>query len=346
MDLLAAIASLPPEISTADVRTLLSEQYQLDGELQALVSERDQNVRVTTASGQRFVLKIANATEDPVVTDFQIQALLHISAGDVPVNTPAIVPTLDGRLSSTVMAGDVDYMARVVTYLPGIPLNDVATEIALVEDLGTCLANLGVALRDFGHAGDQQVLLWDMQRASGLRSITQHVSDLKLRDEINRCLDEFEGNALPAFDSLRNQVIHGDANPGNVLADANNLGRIAGIIDFGDMLRAPLIVDVAIAASYLRRYDDVLGFIAPFIAAYNRVTPLQPPEINLLYDLIRTRLVTTISILQWRLAERGEGDIYSQESMHSEREAERFFLALTACPKKQFTAQIERACGR
>ncbi len=79
-----------PQFSAAEVQSLLQEEYGLDGELRTLVSERDQNFRVTTDDGQCYVFKIANAPEPENVTDFQIQALLHIENAGCPIATPSI----------------------------------------------------------------------------------------------------------------------------------------------------------------------------------------------------------------------------------------------------------------
>jgi Ser/Thr protein kinase RdoA (MazF antagonist) len=343
---LTSIASEPPNFSESEIRHLLNEQYGLAGELRELVSERDQNIRVTTAAGERYVLKIANAAEDAVVADFQIQALLHMNGSAGGVTVPRIVASLEGHAATTITGAQGEHVARVVNYLPGVPLADVKSGVALARNLGTCLANLGIALRDFEHPGDRQVLLWDMQRAGDLRGLTKHVPDIDLRAAVRRCLDDFESNAKPLFSRLRKQVIHSDLNPGNALVCRDDKTKVAGVIDFGDMVRAPLIIDVAIAASYLRSDGgDPLTFVAPFIAAYDRVTPLQNIEFDLLYDLIRTRLITTVTLLQWRLSARGEDDGYSQAAAHSERNAERFFLALSALPAAEFAARISLACG-
>jgi Ser/Thr protein kinase RdoA (MazF antagonist) len=255
--------------------------------------------------------------------------------------------TLDGKSATSIAGAKTQHVVRLVSYLPGVPFGDVAPGEELARSLGECLAMLGQALRDFEHPGDQQVLLWDMQRASNLRGMLKHVSEAKLHAAITQCLDDFEANALPIFPKLRSQVIHNDVNPGNALVDENNSTVITGVIDFGDMIRAPLIVDVAIAASYMRvEGGAALSLVAPFVAAYDRINPLEPIEIELLYDLIRTRLITTMVILRWRLAERGEHDAYSQEALSSERSAEGFFHALNAISRDDFVEQIKRTCRR
>ncbi len=95
-------------------------------------------------------------------------------------------------------------------------------------------------------------------------------------------------------------MIHNDLNSGNVIVDASGTGRIAGIIDFGDTMYSPVIVDVAIAAAYL--IDDTnapLTRILKFLRGYAKVRRLTEIETDLLYDLILTRNVTTIVIAHW-----------------------------------------------
>ena len=64
-----------------------------------------------TDDGRAFVLKITNAAEDPVVTDFQIRALLHIAAQQADVRVPEVVPTLDGEHSFRLDTGQLPFHA-------------------------------------------------------------------------------------------------------------------------------------------------------------------------------------------------------------------------------------------
>ena len=93
-DPLAVIAKAPPVFSKKTAAKLLNEYYGLKAALSPLISERDQNFRVDCDDGRQFVLKIANAAEDSQVTDFQINALLHIEEylriGGLPVQAPRV----------------------------------------------------------------------------------------------------------------------------------------------------------------------------------------------------------------------------------------------------------------
>jgi len=346
-DPIQRLAAPPPQVPADDIGRLVREQYGLNGELTPLVSERDQNFRLTISDTCRYVVKIVNAAEERIVTDFQIQALLHIERQKCAVTVPRMIPTQSGSLATTILNGDETHVVRLVSYVPGRPLDGIGVNAGLARNLGRCLADVNFALRGFEHSGESQVLLWDMQRATELRPLLPHVADDGLRDLISHCLNEFEQNVLPVFDSLRHQVIHGDLNPGNVLVAENDDEMIAGVIDFGDMVRAPLIVDVAIAASYLRSdTPDPLAVIAPFIAGYDEVASLDDTEIELLHNLVCTRIVTTITMMYWRMSARAEDDAYRQKVLQDERSAEQFLSLIDAMSREKFIAAIQNARDR
>jgi Ser/Thr protein kinase RdoA (MazF antagonist) len=345
-DPLDVIASPPPRFSVADIGRLIGEQYGLHGELVSLVSERDQNVRLTTADEQRYVVKIANAAEHEITTDFQIQALLHMQNNSCRVAVPRIIRTHDGAVATSMRGADVRHLVRVVSYVAGRPLEGISPDVRFASELGACLAEINVALRDFEHPGDSQSLLWDMQRASDLRRLMTHIGDHDLQATVQACLDDFEERAAPKLPELRKQVIHNDLNPENVLVTEGDRAGIAGVIDFGDMLRAPLIIDVAIAASYLRgKAEDPLELLASFVYGYDANTRLEDAEVDLLYDLVRMRLATTITILHWRLAARREDDAYALKSLQGAGGAERFLARINAISAAEFKHRIRQQCG-
>jgi Ser/Thr protein kinase RdoA (MazF antagonist) len=205
--------------------------------------------------------------------------------------------------------------------------------------LGSRLAELDIALLDFSHAGDSQVLLWDTQRAGELRSLLVHVDVPAIRAHLECVLDDFDQYVKPALAGLPRQVIHNDVHNENILIDEH--GEIAGIIDFGDMLKAPRVQDVSTAAAYLREAgENPLRLIAPFVAAYCETNPLCRAEIDLLFDLIRTRLCMTLILFYWRLAAREKDDPYRQKLIDGERDAYGFLQSLSAIGRADFPRQL------
>jgi len=335
----------PPNIDIDRVAAAVSEQFGLVGRYKSLVSERDQNLSLRTADGREFVVKIAGQDEDPVVTDFQIMALIHLQESGAK-GVPEITRTSRGEDHGTISYDDgTEACLRVVSWLSGSLLHDVSLSAEISRSFGQQLARLDLSLLGFSHPGDQQVLIWDVQRALELRPLLTHFDDALIRRQVEDVFEVLENRVLPALASLPKQVIHNDANPENVLL--GDEGKVSGFIDFGDMLRAPRVVEIAIAASYLRTNgSDPLEFIAPFVAGYHASSPLQKEETGLLYDLIRTRLATTLSILYWRLSARKPGDSYREKTLASEASAIEFLPRLTAIGRAEVTQHLVEAIAR
>ena len=78
--------------------------------------------------------------------------------------------------------------------------------------------------------------------------------------------------------------------------------EITGLLDFGDMVYAPLIYDLGVALSYQfsGEDDDAARVISDFTLRYHRINPLQQRELELLCDLIATRQVLSLLIAHWR----------------------------------------------
>ena len=339
-DPLHTVTAEPPNLAPGAVADVVGTQFGLGGELRRLISERDQNFCLTTDTDERFVVKIVGLMEDPDVTDFQIEALLHLEHAAFP-GVPRVVRTLTGASHSEIMLdNNQTAVMRVVTWLAGETLMDVAMTPALLQQFGERLASLDTALQSFRHVGENQVLLWDIQRSLKLRELFVHVDDSALRDRLGNVLDDFEARVQPRLAALPTQVIHSDANTENVLV--NEAGDIAGFIDFGDMLRSARIIEVATAASYLRSSDDPLRLMRPFLGGYHAVAPLQDAEYDVLFDLIRTRLCMTLAILHWRVAARDVDDPYRIKALAGEATAADFLRDLDVLGRDRFVSQLHQ----
>lgn len=342
--LITTVAAEPPNLETSIVSEAVDELYGLRGDFTVLVSERDQNFRLRATTGECYVVKIVSLAEDPLVTDFQIAALQHLERLGLPF-VPSIVRTISGEDRGAILCADgTAAVLRVATWLGGGLLDDIEVTPAIARRLGLRLAELDSAFKDFSHDGDEQLLLWDMQRAADLRGLLVHVQDTAVRELLASVLNDFQARAKPAIDKMPCQVIHNDANRENVLVDDN--GDICGIIDFGDMLRAPRIIEISNAAAYLRvREGDALRNIVALVAGYHSLSPLQAPELDVLFDLIRTRLAMTLIILFWRLVARDKDDPYRKKSLADGDEALDFLRKLNDLGQAVFAARLRGENG-
>lgn len=352
----------PLEILIAELPAFSEEQaidiafnhFGLKAKVSNLVSERDQNFLLEVDGDKKYVLKIANSCEEHIVTDFQIQALIHIAKkSDLSINTPKILQSVDGRNSIMLETDTGVHVARVVSYLDGMILGDSVPSTKLCRDMGRYLARLGFLLKDFQHPGSDNSHLWAMKEALKLREILFHIKNETTRNLIETVLEDFEKNALTIFDSIRWQVIHSDMHAYNIIVSESNADKVAGIFDFGDMLLSPLIVDLAVAASYLRGGKsflrvvdgDPLSLITEFLYGYHQEIPLKRIEISILHDLIKTRLAATISILDWRASFRDKDDAYSKTNSGEKLVAELFLKKLSEIPRENATKIYTQVCA-
>lgn len=344
-DAFTLLTTAPPALSADHAAELLSENYGLQGSLEPQDSERDQNFLLTAGSGEKCVLKIANAAETESITEFQIAALIHLEGSKLAAQVPRVIRTINGqtRIRISADAGQ-SHTARVLSWLPGTLLRPDAVSQAALYRMGETLASLGQALEDFEHPASDYPLLWDIKQAKLLRELLDTISDEALRDMLGKHLDNFDAEVAPRLHELRWQVIHNDLNPGNVLFDPGDDRVIAGIIDFGDMIRSPLVVDVAVASAYLCRRDDgSLADLLEFLRGYSAVTPLTADEFALLPYLIKIRNVTTVVISHWRAS------MYPENRAYILRSADRALQTLNTFgqrPAPELAREVQDYCER
>ena len=335
---LAAIAAEPPGLPVEQVAEDLAKNFDIHGELQPLVSERDQNFRVTTASGARYVAKVVSPEDDAERVDFQIGVLRHLERKGQK-NVPKVIPTVDGNAYASVVdpLGGGRLALRLVTWIEGTPCPDGPPTTAAAAGLGRVVARLNLALDGYSHPGADQELLWDTRRAPELMGISDYIDDVVVRGDVEMALKQFADRTLMVLASLPQQVIHNDINCGNVLYAGDD---VCGLIDFGDMLQAPRILDVTVAGAYLRDFDDPVRRIRPLLLAYDEIAGLSDAEKSVVFDAVRARLCTTVSLLYWRLAARSVDDPYRQKTLAEEANAAEFLRILNALGRDRFNRAV------
>jgi Ser/Thr protein kinase RdoA (MazF antagonist) len=256
---------------------------------QSLPSERDQNFLLTDGAGEKFVLKIANGLESRAFLEAENAVLKHVGSRASFCQSP---------VSGVVMVSDA-YFARLVRYLPGVPLAQIRQTRELLWDLGRKLGQLDHALSDFDHPAVHRNFHWDL--ANGNRIIDEFGSLVENAALVSRCRVEFKSG-------LRRSVIHGDANDYNVLVDPERM-IVTGLLDFGDMVYSYTIGDLAIAIAYA-----VLDKSDPHTAAnevvkgYTSEFELLPEELEMLWPLVRLRLAMSVCIAAYQLRQQPENE--------------------------------------
>ena len=330
-----------PAFSTREAEAFAQQAFDIQASAEPLHSERDQNFRLRAKDGSEWVLKIANPAENPAVLDMQTQALLHIARVDPHLAVPRVKATPDGVLFHEIDGADGRrFIARVLSFLPGQLLENATLHPALGRDVGAMTARLARALSGFFHPAARHELLWDLTQAQGLRTRTHHIQEATRRRVVEEVLDHFDAEVLPELQKQRAQVIHNDVNAQNTLAAGD---RVTGVIDFGDLIYAPLVCDLAVPISKLIvEHSDPIATAAEITAGYHAVTALEDDEIRLIFDLVSTRCAMEIAIANWRVSDHPENADYIMGGID---EAAALLEQMREWGAERMYAGLRRACA-
>ena len=264
--------------------TLAAEQFGVHGVARQLPSERDQNFLITNSAGEKFVLKISNALEEPAFVEAQNAVLKHLA----------------NRVSFCQRLAGARHLLRMVHYIDGVPLAQVRPQRPeLLRDLGRKLGKLDRALADFDHPAVHRDFHWDL--ANGNRILDEFaglIKDPALRELVLECRFDIKPD-------LRRSVIHGDANDYNVLVDPNRM-EVVGIIDFGDMVYSYTVGNLAVALAYV--VLDPRADAREVVEGYTSEYALTRDELEALWPLMLLRLGMSVCIAAYQQQQRPENE--------------------------------------
>jgi 4-aminobutyrate aminotransferase-like enzyme/Ser/Thr protein kinase RdoA (MazF antagonist) len=311
---LLALRTSPPSFGIAEGERIARDLYGLAVSISALPGERDCNFRLRTADApdadapdagtvgaatHDFVLKILDVATDAQSTDCLVSVLDHLAEQDPTLPVPRLFPTQQGEAVGRFNRDGIDYATCLVSYLPGQLLIESSPSTALLQNMGATLARIDRALQGFFHPSLTRRLAWDVRRLPELAEFSSLIESAALRDAVDRVASGFR-DCLPRLRGLRSQAIHGDCHAANLLVDVDGQS-ICGILDFGDMIHAPLILEPAVAMSeLLTEAVAPLDSVAAVLHGYAQIHDLQAAEVELLYDIVTARHATTILVHAWR----------------------------------------------
>ena len=327
-----------PRVTQAEALAAAREQYGLAGALSALPSERDQNFLIADAHRGKFVLKIANSSDALALLDCQNQAMRQVEKRVADFRVQRVVPSLEGADITTIHCGrsGSDHWMRLLTWIDGAVLADGAARgPVLYESIGAGMAKIDAALCDFPHPAMRRVLQWDLRRAEMAREHAALLPQAR-RTHVERLFSQWREID---WTGLRHSAIHGDANDHNVLVVD---GRMAGLLDFGDMVYSATVCDLAVVLAYgMLGEDEPLSVAAQVIRAYHRDYPLTEAEQRALYPLILARLGMSVCYSAHNRA-RNPHDAYK---VVSEAAAWDLLDKLECWPAEEALALIRASCA-
>jgi 4-aminobutyrate aminotransferase-like enzyme/Ser/Thr protein kinase RdoA (MazF antagonist) len=314
------------KFTSADAQQIAATLFGLDAAARPLAGEFDHNFHLHCGAAE-YVLKIMRADCDPAFIDMQRAALHH--ASHLPVPRPfGDVKNFDGHL------------VWMLQWLPGKLLAaQTYRSPKLLEHLGETLGALDASLASFDHPAAHRDLKWDLKRAAWIEPYFSHIADPAGRKLVERILATFRSAIGPALASLRQSVIHGDANDHNVVVHRD---RVTGLLDFGDLHHTATVCDLAIACAYAGfGVADPFAAIVDVTRGYHRTFPLEEREIAVLLPLILTRLAVSVTNSAY-LSSLHPGDEYVTVS---ETHAWESLRKLTSIPARLAEYTLRDACG-
>lgn len=298
---LKALRCTPPDINEEEAARLAAENFGAAGPAKRLFGEREANFRIAGPDGHALIVKISSPDENPTAIDFQTKALQHIAAADPGLPVPRPVPTRSGADRATIHHTGKEHIIRALSWLEGDVVEESQPTIGFIRNLGGVIGRLDLALQSFFHPGAAQEIAWDLKRADAIRPFASLIADKTIRKHVEDMHARLATETLPALAKLRHQVIHNDLHVGNMLSATGNADKLAGILDFGDLIYSARIIDLGFAAAEVTiPGTDPVETAAELAAAYHKENPLDTGELDILFDIIAARHAQTLSILAWR----------------------------------------------
>ncbi len=330
----------PP--TAQDIARLTRQLYGLDATVKPLPGYEDLNYRLTIDGSMRVLKVASNGT---LAADLELQdEVMRWLQPEFKGQIQEVIPALSGARIAEVHSPEGPRLVRMLTYLPGQRMADVELHSeVLLRDLGGFVGRMDRSLLGFDHPRAARRMEWSLSETSALRRWISAVDESRGRALVEAVIDRFDGFVAPSLPALRSCVLHNDANDYNVLVEEGpRPTRMTGLIDFGDIVRAPMICELAITIAYATfDRDNPLEIAALLTEAFHRELPLEADELDVLFDLVRSRMAMSVVLCSRELQQRPE-NTYLAVSIAP---ALRTLGKLATIGAGEARARLRRVCG-
>lgn len=173
--------------SIAEIKELITTQYQLEGEIKQLPGEIDLNYQLRSHDGSKYTFKIANPNEKRENLEFQNALMLHLLSKQLGLEIPQVIFTVDGKLITTIKdkQGKQRFI-RLLSWVEGRPFATVNPHTPdILLGLGNLCGKLSVALQDFDHAAAHRFIKWDLAQGEWIKTHWDKENDPEKKDQFN-----------------------------------------------------------------------------------------------------------------------------------------------------------------
>ena len=285
--------SLPPKINQKHLISWLKENYSFLSDksisLRSFNSERDKNFLINIQYKKKLVLKISNPEESKNILELQDYVLSKLGKRIslkkyIPKKVHSSIKTYSDLLNRKCCV-------RVLTYIEGEMYASVKHTVSLENSLGSLLGNLSRELQNIIQPSAFREFEWNPSKISWINKEIKMFKGRK-KEIILTNLQQSNIFVFKNINKLRFSLTHGDANNYNLVVSKN---KISGLLDYGDMIYAPTINDLAISLSYaLMRKDDLYSTLKNIITSYHEKFHITFEETFSLITLVKARLTITV----------------------------------------------------
>ena len=288
----------------------ISEAYGRTGTLSRLDGEFDLNLGVHDRGTLRSVFKIMRPGCDVGLVEMQVAALEHLAKRDAGLEVPAVIRRVDGGASAVIDdASGQPRLTWMISAVDGVTLGSMRPHsLELIEQIGRHLGAVTNGLATFSHPALDREFAWHPLCPHWAMDHVDEFLDEKIKSLITEYFQLFKNKIESELSILPRQAIHCDGNDYNLMVRPSVDGpSFAGLIDFGDMVLAPVVCDVATAAAYMvLDKPDPLQALTEFVRGYASSHSLSVGEIEMILPLMMVRL--GVSLVNSSLVQRERPD--------------------------------------
>jgi len=218
---------------------------------------------------------------------------------------PRLVLSLQGEESTALCdASGTIHAVRLVTFVPGEPLiaHDPPS-LDTIRQIGALQGRLCLALCDFSHPAENHFMPWDSLNGLVVSdSLRTSYMPPQVADACAPVLNRLANGGLVRLQSLPAQVIHNDAHVGNLMCEPGAPENVAGVIDFGDIVRRPVVVDLSTSLQSLFERDrNIVEVTRALVGGFEEFVVLPQEQRAVLADALYARLILTIQLTSFRV---------------------------------------------
>lgn len=325
-------------------------RYFADGDWNILAggeSGWNNTTRYLSSGAETYVLRLYETHRDAGKIRFEHETLLALAAERLPFAVPRPVRDRTGETFFRLDDGS-DRYGCLFAYIPG--RRPDSAKPAAARAVGTAVGQLGSALArirvnaepayppyyemDSAHPScpPEKIAAFCERPPAGFRSLAA---------ELRMLHEEWLGfrSRLPLLRGLPHQLVHGDINDSNLLAEEENPDAIAAVLDFEFCTRDLRAMEPAVALSGLLDTEAADEAVPAFLEGYAAHAALDAPEREALPTLVKLRKLDVFVHFLGRLLDGVDGE----ETLREQTAEAAAGLRRLGTREKQLAAWCEQA---